>query len=295
MKRGRSHENYYLLLFTCCSLRAVRLEFLSDLSTDAFLLALSRATSRGVHPHTILSDNGGNFVSANRLLQQLWNSLPQDELVRKMPSIQWRFNPPYASHYGGVFERLIRAAKEALHHVLPSHLALTLEELCTSFAVVEAILNARPLAYVSSDPIDVNPITPNHFLYGASSVPLHFPDARTSLAKRWCSLQKWTTVYLNMFAKQIRPHLQLATKTRGNGRDLQEGDVVTLFLPSSSSGWQMGRVERTFPGPDKRVRTVEIRLPSSYSTNLADRLLRRDVGSVALLLPAEDDMHPSQI
>ena len=232
VRRGRSHENYYLLLITCCSLRAVRLEFLSDLSTDSFLLALTRATSRGVHPHTILSDNGGNFVSANRLLHQLWESMPQGELEQKAPQIRWRFNPPYASHYGGVFERLIKAAKEALYHVLPSQLSLTLEELCTSFSVVEAILNARPLAYVSADPVDAAPITPNHFLYGASSLPIHFPSANTSLARRWSSLQEWTMAYRQMFAKQVRPHLQLATKTRAAGRDLAKGDVVTFFLPN---------------------------------------------------------------
>ena len=295
VKRGRSYENYYLLLITCCSLRAVRLELLSDLTVDAFLLALTRATSRGVNPHTILSDNGGNFVSANRLLSQLWQALPQQELQRRAPQIQWRFNPPYASHYGGVFERLIRAAKEALYHVLPSHLSLSLEQLHTSFTVVEAILNARPLAYVSTDPLDPTPITPNHFLYGSASVPLHFPEAHTSLARRWSSLQQWTSAFRAMFAKQARPHLQLATKTRSGGRDLQEGDVVTFYLPSAPNGWLLAQISKTFPGPDGRVRTVQLRLP--HERNLAGEahMLKRDVGSVALLLPAEQHIHPSHI
>ncbi len=292
VKRGRSQEMYYLLLITCCSLRAVRLELLSDLSVDAFLLALTRASSRGVHPHTVLSDNGGNFVSADRLLRQLWEALPQQQLMQKAPHIQWRFNPPYASHYGGVFERLIRAAKEALYHVLPSTVSLSLEQLYTSFAVVEAILNSRPLTYVSNDPMDLVPLTPNHFLYGASSLPLFFPEANTSLAKRWSSLQQWTVSFQQAFAKQVRPHLQLATKKRAAGRDLQVGDVVTFFMPSASPSWQLARIERVFPGQDKRVRTVELRVPGQAHLG---RNLRRDVGSVALLLPAEDKIHPSFI
>ena len=169
VKRGRSYENHYLLLFMCCHIRAVRLQPLADLSTDAFLLALTWAGSHGVDPHTILSDNGGNFDGANRLLSALWAALPQPELENRRPSIRWRFNPPYASHYGGVFERLIAAAKAALYHALPSHLSLTLEQLQTAFAVVEGILNARPLAYVSSHPADLQPLTPNHFLGGGGS------------------------------------------------------------------------------------------------------------------------------
>ncbi len=296
VKRGRSFESHYLLLITCCSLRAVRLEWLSDLTVDAFLLALTRATSRGVHPHTILSDNGGNFVAANRLLQQLWKSMPKRELQSKAPHIQWCFNPPYASHYGGVFERLIRAAKESLCHVLPSQMSLSLEQLLTSFAVVEAILNARPLAYVSSDPADPAPLTPNHFLHGSGSVPLHFPEASSSLARRWSSLQQWTEAFRKCFAKQVRPHLQLATKKRSAHTDLKEGDVVTFYLPSSPQGWQLARIERVFPGPDGRVRTVELRLPTSGLAAAGEgRLLRRDVGSIALLLPATQSIHPSYI
>ena len=94
VKRGRSYETYYMLLFTCCQIRAVRIEYLSNLSVDAFMLALTRASARGVNPHTILSDNGGNFDGANRLLRTLWKNLPQEELEERNPKINWRFNPP---------------------------------------------------------------------------------------------------------------------------------------------------------------------------------------------------------
>ncbi len=292
VKRGRSYETHYLLLITCCQIRAVKLEYLSDLSVDALLLALTRASARGVNPHTILSDNGGNFDGANRLLRALWQALPQEQLESRRPEIRWRFNPPYASHYGGVFERLIKAAKEALYHVLPSHLSLTLEELQTAFAVVEGVLNTRPLAYTSTDGRDYAPITPNHFLYGAASEPLLLLDASASLAKRWTNLQHMVEAFLKRFHREVRPHLQLVHAKRGGGRDLKVGDVVTFLLPSVSRMWPLARVERTFPGPDSRVRTVEVIMPqvggkgTHYQRGL-DKTYRRDVGDVALLLPAE--------
>ena len=285
VKRGRSYESYYLLLFTCCQVRAVRLEYLSDLSLDAFLLAFTRAHSHGVNPHTVLSDNGGNFEGANRLLRALWAALPQEELEQRRPEIKWRFNPPYASHYGGVFERLIRAAKESLYHVLPAHLSLSLEELVTAFAVVEGILNARPLGYVSSDGADAAPLTPGHFLYGASTAPLLLPETSSPLAKKWHSLQRMTEKYLLRFHREVRPHLQLAHSLRGGGRDLQVGDLVTFLLPSSGRMWPLARVTEVFPGANGRVRTLEVRTGGPGA-----RVYRRDVGDVALLLAAAEEM-----
>ncbi len=289
VKRGRSYEQHYLLLFTCCHIRAVRLEALSDLTTDAFLLALTRAGSHGVDPHTILSDNGGNFDGANRLLRALWAALPQEELQRRRPLIRWRFNPPYASHYGGVFERLIGAAKFALYHALPSHSALSLEQLQTAFAVVEGILNSRPLAYVSAHEADIQPLTPNHFLGGGGSrCWLSFAEttAGSTLAKRWTAILRFTTTLWDRFYKEITPFMLLSTakRTANSRADLAVGDVVMFLLPSGEKRWPLGRVSKVFPGPDGRVRTVEITTASSS--------FRRDVRQVSLLLPADRTTPP---
>ena len=300
VKRARSYENYYMLLFTCCKVRAVRIEWLSALGVDAFMLALSRAMARGVNPHTILSDNGGNFDGANRLLRQFWKSLPQDQLQQRQPGIKWRFNPPYASHFGGVFERLIGAAKQALYHALPSQFALTLEELATAFAMVEGILNARPLAYASTDPADFSPLTPNHFLYGSASAPVFALDEVLTLRKRWTILQKAVDIFLRQFQKSVRPHLQLATMKRTQGRNLQVGDLVTCFMPSNPKKWPLARVAQVFPGRDGRVRVVRLRLPETGGEQRRGggeeegegRWLKRDVGDVALILPGKAPICP---
>ncbi len=256
-------------------------------------MALMRAGSHGVNPHTILSDNGGNFDGANRLLRALWQAMPQDELERKKPAIKWRFNPPYASHYGGVFERLIGAAKAALHHALPAHASLSLEQLATAFAVVEGILNSRPLAYVSSHAADVTALTPNHFLAGAASRPwITFLEDKWagSLAKRWDGMQRVLKAFWVRFEKEIIPHFLHTTWARAAGKPIREGDIVAAFLPAAERRWPLGKIVKCFPGPDGLIRTVNVRIAAAPGEDLVGRsplVVKRDVRQLVLLLPAE--------
>ncbi len=294
VKRGRTKEICYMVLFTCCQVRAVRLEWLSSLSVDAFLLALTRVAARGVNPRTILSDNGSNFDGTNTLLVTLWSTMPLDELQQKRPDIKWQFNPPYASHYGGVFERLIGAAKQALYHALPAHLSLTLEQLITAFYTVEGILNSRPLSCTSSDCGDISALTPNNFLYGAASQPLLMAlqdGAGCTNQRRWEELQRIVRMFQKRFALEIRPAMLHTHRMGDNSRDLMEGDIVTFFLPTAQQKWPLARVAKTFPGKDGRVRTVQLLLPKIQEGKPYKRgkdvLFIRDVGEVALLLPQD--------
>ena len=49
--------------------RAVHIEVASDLSTDFFINALRRFIARKGQPDEIFSDNGTNFVGAERILR----------------------------------------------------------------------------------------------------------------------------------------------------------------------------------------------------------------------------------
>ena len=64
----------YVAVFVCFSTRAVHLEAVMDLTTEAFLGALKRFVSRCGLPTLIQSDNGTNFVGAHKELLQAYIS-----------------------------------------------------------------------------------------------------------------------------------------------------------------------------------------------------------------------------
>jgi hypothetical protein len=79
--------------------------------------------------------------------------------------IQWEFNPPSASHFGGVWERLIRSVRKVLYSVMhEQNIHLSDEGLVTLFCEVESILNGRPITEMSNDISDLNVLTPNHLI-----------------------------------------------------------------------------------------------------------------------------------
>ena len=80
--QGRSirRAKRYLCLFTCLNARAIHLEMSFKMDTDSFLNAFSRMTSRRGLPEVLFSDNGGNFVKANKELQDLVNQLDQERI-----------------------------------------------------------------------------------------------------------------------------------------------------------------------------------------------------------------------
>lgn len=57
------------------STRAVHIELVSALTTEAFLAALSRFTSRRGNPANIFSDNGTNYIGANNELNKMYDFL----------------------------------------------------------------------------------------------------------------------------------------------------------------------------------------------------------------------------
>ena len=70
--------------------------------------------------------------------------------------INWEFNPPVASHMGGIWERQIRMVRKVRNVILREQITDN-EHLSTLFCKVESIVNGRPLTVLSDDPNDETP------------------------------------------------------------------------------------------------------------------------------------------
>ncbi len=83
-------------------------------------MAIERFMARRGAPAVLWSDNGTNFVGAEKELLacvQKWN---QEYFAAQLAvkSVRWKFNPPASPHHGGAWERLIRSFKRTFYAVL---------------------------------------------------------------------------------------------------------------------------------------------------------------------------------
>ena len=260
--RGKTRTKKYLCLFTYLQTRCIHLELAYGLDTDSFLRALDRFVARRGVPDDMWSDNGTNFVRADREIQQLYRSLDEHKVKKHAGKrgMKWHFNPPGAPHFGGVFEALVKLVKRTLYRTLASA-SLSDEELLTAFCRAEAMINWRPLTPLSSDPKDSPPLTPAHFLIGNIRTELD-PSAdgtESTYQKRWRRLQQVSLAFWRRWVKEYLPLLQPRTKWTEVRPDLQEDDIVLVQNPAAPRGeWPLGRVTRAFKGEDGRVRVVEV-------------------------------------
>ena len=149
VKFRRGTAKRYGCLFTCLVTRAVHVEIAHSLDSDGFIMALQRFMARRGKPVKIVSDNGTNFVGAERELldevKMINSKRVKDEML--MEAIEWQFIPPHAPHMGGVWERIVKSVKNVLTQLVGNRL-LNDEQLLTFMSEVEKILNDRPLTRI---------------------------------------------------------------------------------------------------------------------------------------------------
>ena len=209
VKRGRTVVKRYGVIFTCLAIRAVHIEVASSLDTDSFIHALRRFIARRGQVKELRSDNGTNFVGAQREIREAIKSWNQDQIHNTLlqKGINWIFHPPAGSHHGGVWERLIRSVRKVLNSTLNLQ-NLDEEGLHTVLCEVEAILNSRPITKASTDPNDLEALTPNHlwFLKTKPSLPPgQFQREDIYARRRWRQVQYMSDLFWKRWTKEYLP------------------------------------------------------------------------------------------
>ncbi|XP_037929718.1 uncharacterized protein LOC119664260, partial [Teleopsis dalmanni] len=210
--RGKKPHKVYIAVYCCFTTKAVHLEVVSDLTTDAFIGSLKRFIARRGHCKNLFCDNATNFVGASNQLLELADSIQTSKAQEKIINecnergITFKFIPPRAPHFGGLWEAAVKSAKHLLIRSTKTT-SLTYEELETVVLEVEAILNSRPLTPMSSNPNDLSALTPGHFLIGEPLTAMADAKAQSgniNLVTRWKLVsrlkldfwERWKTEYL---------------------------------------------------------------------------------------------------
>ena len=298
--RGRTREKRYGVLFTCLSTRAIHIELASSLDTDAFLNALRRFTARRGIVKMLCSDNATNYTSSNKELRNSIAEWNKDQINDwcKQQNIEWKFIPPNAPHYGGVWEREVRSIKKILESLLnetSNKTKVTDEILSTLLCEVEDILNHRPLTPVTTDIDDDEPLTPNHLLKLQTTVKLppgKFQDHDLHHRKRWRIVQHLADVFWRRWRKQYVPQLIARQKWTSVQPSHEVGDLVLVvdqLLPRNM--WCLGRIESVKNGRDGLVRSAQVRVSRYSSANkfhIGSKVLDRPISKLILLKCVKD-------
>ena len=267
--RAKARKKVWILVITCMTIRAIHLEVTGGLDTTHVVNALSRfADVRGV-PTSITSDNQTSFHKADDELRTWYASIDWKKVERQTSfgyrpfsdGIEWHFNPPTASHFGGVFEIMVKAMKRALKTTI-GRADLDEEEFRTTVSKMAHLLNCRPIQVVS-DLRDYEVLTPNHFLLpdlaGTVFPPEVKEEDRLKLSTRLKHQIMIQQHVWRRFQEEVVPMLGPRKKWCRETPNLHENDVVMEMDDNQPRGaWRLLRVTKIIPGSDGLIRKVEV-------------------------------------
>lgn len=278
VKERRSEIKRYGLMVTCLASRAVHIELLDDLSSTAFINGIRNVIAIRGPIREIRCDRGTNFIGAIT------------ELAQKN-QMEFKLNPPNASHMGGVWERMIRSARNILKGMGRSYGGrIDTSGLRTLFYEVMAIINSRPLSTVTEEQM---PLTPNMILTMKSDIiippPGKFEEADIYSRKRWRAVQHISNVFWNRWKHQYLAELQPRQKWVKDSPNIEVGSIVIVNEDDMlRNKWQLAKVVECVKSRDDRVRSVKLLLGNDKAPTNSDRYLVRPVSKIVVLVKSNN-------
>ncbi|XP_052817602.1 uncharacterized protein LOC128243724 isoform X1 [Mya arenaria] len=265
---GAATSKRWAVLFICQTTRAIHLELIEEMSSSCFINALRRFSAIRGKVKEFRSDRGTNFVGSTDELKIDAICVENDPVHQHLynSGTVWRFNTPHSSHMGGSWERLIGVTRRVLDSVLMDNKGRNLshEILSTFMAEVMAIVNARPLVPVSSDPDAPFILTPATLLTQKTDSAVEsfkHVGVKDAYRAQWKHVQFLSDIFWSRWRCEYLQTIQERQKWKSSVVNICSGDVVLLRDKTvSRNEWPLGVVIRTFPSDDGLVRKTEIRV-----------------------------------
>lgn len=297
LRGGAVNSKRWGLVFTCLNSRAIHIEVLETMDSSSFICALRRFLSIRGPVLKLRCDRGTNFIGGKSELDISLQEMDH-KIIEKFVTEQnceWLFNPPHASHFGGVWERQIGTIRRILDAMFlkigPSQ--LTHELLSTLMAEVTGIVNARPIALLSTDTDDPQPLTPA-MLLTMKTRPL-LPPPGVFVHQDLYSRRRWRkTQYLadQFWVRWRHEYLQaLQPRPKWNERrpNLQDGDIVIIKTEVPRNRWLMGRIIDAIKSEDNKVRKARVMIYKDGEK----KTYVRPISELVLLLRSKSEQRAS--
>ena len=289
------------MLITCMASRAIHIEMLEDMSTDAFINALRCFMALRGPVRSIRCDQGSNFIGAINTLKRGINEIEDEKLKKFLATNHCDFilNSPHSSHMGGAWERQIRTIRSVLTSMLNQNSSrLDTSTLRTFFYEAMSIVNSRPLSVENlNDPKAPEPLTPNHLITMKSKIllpaPGHFVQEDIYTRQRWRKVQLLADQFWLRWKKEYLRTLQCRQKWHKTSRNVAVGDIVLLKDEDLVRGhWRLGRVTEAITDMDDLVRRVKVLVGDPNLTEQGKcrnkrTILERPVHKLIVLIESE--------
>lgn len=263
----------YICVFVCMVSKACHLELVGDMSTQKFILAMRRLIGRRGICKDVYCDRGTNFQGAKNELPRLFllaSSSTSTEIAHLFATdgITFHFNPPYAPNWGGQWEAYVKLTKHHLRRMTVSK-TLTYEEMSTLLVQIEACINSRPLCSITSDPNDLDPLTPAHLLIGQPLNAIPEPSLlslKDQTLDRFQAIQKSLQIFWKRFFIEYLHTLHPRKKWEQREAELQINDLVIIIDENTPPAkWMTARVISLCPSHDGLHRLAKLKTKNGES------------------------------
>lgn len=140
---------------------------------------------------------------------------------------------------------------------------LTFEELSTLLCQIESCVNSRPICKLSSDPNDLEVLTPSHFLLGERAMLLpeqNHLESKANWLTRWQKIQQLSQQFWKRWQDEYLNQLQVRSKWFQKQSQPQKDEFVLISNENTPpSQWPVGRIVEVHPGDDDLTRVVTVR------------------------------------
>ncbi|XP_033224543.1 uncharacterized protein LOC117177747 [Belonocnema kinseyi] len=270
LHRNEHSSTLRIFIFVCCAFRLFHLELVSDYTVETFIAAYIRITSRLGLFRTLSSDEETNFVAADRRQQKMLSKAPAEfaSVATYFAShgTQWRFKPPEAPDFGGLWKAAVKSTKFHLRRVIGDS-TLMFKEMTTLLTQIEYCLHSWPLRAHLDDPTDISALKPGHFLIGSPLNAVSEPplvDVFLNRLTLWQLIQQLRDHFWKPWSAEYLKELQTRSKWTTTSSSIQIGDLLLIRhenLPPTQ--WPMGRGLQLHPSKDGLLLVVTLRTKTS--------------------------------